>query len=101
MINSYFKAFFSRPVQLIHAMFFLYCKREANMATAVMESEVEIKQAMGVLRRAGINDDLLDKIELDRRLSISLEQFERGETIPAEEVIKEIREKLNNGYYAR
>jgi hypothetical protein len=71
------------------------------MATAVMASKVEIEQAIGVLRQAGVNDDLLDKIELDRRLSISLKQFERGETMPAEEAIKEIREKLNNGYYAR
>jgi hypothetical protein len=71
------------------------------MATAVMASETEIANAIGVLRRAGINDDLLDKVELDRRLSISLEQFERGETMPAEEVVKEIREKLNNGYHAR
>jgi hypothetical protein len=64
------------------------------MATAVMASETEIANAIGVLRRAGINDDLLDKVELDRRLSISLEQFERGETMPAEEVVKEIRKKL-------
>jgi hypothetical protein len=36
------------------------------MATAVMASETEIANAIGVLRRAGINDDLLDKMELGR-----------------------------------
>jgi uncharacterized linocin/CFP29 family protein len=78
-------------------------QREEIMATATefIANETEIVNAISVLRHAGIDDDLLDKIELDRRLKISLEQFERGETMPAEEAIKKIREKLNNGYYIK
>ena len=66
------------------------------MATAILTaSEAEIKQAMGVLKLDGWVDDLLDEIELDRELKISLEQADRGETMSIEEAKKITTEKLN------
>jgi uncharacterized coiled-coil DUF342 family protein len=70
-------------------------------ATEVIANETEIKQAMGTLRLGEWADDVLDEIELDRRLKKSLEQFERGETLTKEELKKRTTEKLNNGYYLR
>jgi hypothetical protein len=67
----------------------------------VIANEAEIKQAMGVLGLANWTDDLLDEIELDRRLKKSLEQFERGESMSVDEAEKRIDEKLANGYYDR
>jgi hypothetical protein len=67
------------------------------MAAALMASEVEIKQAMGVLGLDGLTDALLDEIELDRRLKISLEQADKGMTRPVEEAINEILADLKNG----
>jgi hypothetical protein len=47
------------------------------MATATDTLTVtEVKQAMKVLRLGEWTNDLLDEIELDRRLKKSLEQFE-------------------------
>ena len=72
------------------------------MATAILTaSETEIKQAMGVLKLDGWVDDLLDEIELDRRLKVSLEQADRGELRPAEEVEREMKEKFANGYFTK
>jgi hypothetical protein len=72
--------------------------RGENMETA---TEIEIKQAMGVLGLENWSNDLLDEIELDRRLKISEEQFRRGETLTVEEMKKRTTERLNNGYYLR
>jgi len=70
-------------------------------ATEVLANETEIANALNVLGLGNFTASVLDEIELDRRLKKSLEQLERGETIPIEETIKKIREKLNNGYYLR
>jgi hypothetical protein len=71
------------------------------MATAVLANKTEIRQAMGVLGLDNWTDDLLDEIELDRELAISIEEADRGELISAAEVEKEIREKFINGYYTK
>jgi F0F1-type ATP synthase delta subunit len=69
-----------------------------KMATEILTAnEIEIKQAMGVLGLDNRVDDLLDEIELDRELKISLEQADRGELISAEELRKEMKEKFANG----
>jgi hypothetical protein len=69
------------------------------MATAVMASETEIKQAMEVLRLGNWTDDLLDEIELDRQLQKGIEQIERGETLTLQEFEKQMSEKVANGFY--
>jgi len=65
-----------------------------------METELltvtEVKQAMGTLRLGEWTEDLLDEIELDRRLKISLEQADRGELRPAEMIINELLTELKN-----
>ncbi|MDR3000023.1 MAG: hypothetical protein LBU89_02065 [Fibromonadaceae bacterium] len=71
------------------------------MATAVMANEVEIKNAMDVLGLAGLADDLLDEIELDRELTISLAEANRGETFPIEQLEEEVMEKFASGYYGK
>ena len=76
------------------------------MATATAtETETltvtEVKRAMGVLRLDNWTYDLLDEIELDRRLTKSIEQFERGETLTKEEMKKRTTERLNNGCYSK
>jgi len=69
--------------------------------TEITANETEIANAMNVFGLGNFTASVLDEIELDRRLKKSLEQFERGETMPTEETIKKIRERLNNGYYLR
>jgi len=69
-------------------------------ATEVIANETEIKQAMGVLGLDHFANALLDEIELDRRLEISLEQADRGLTMSLEEMKKELLErKAKNGCY--
>ena len=70
-------------------------------ATEVIANEAEIKEAMSNLRLGNWADDVLDEIELNRRLKISLEQADRGEVRPAEMVINELLTKLKNGSYDR
>ncbi len=70
-------------------------------ATEVIANETEIKRAMEVLRLENWTNDLLDEIELDRRLRKSLEQFKRGETMTIEEAEKIMKEKFASGYYDR
>ncbi len=70
-------------------------------ATEITANETEIKQAMSALRLDGWVDDLMDEIELNRRLKTSLEQADRGETYPIEELKKQVMEKFANGYYDR
>jgi len=76
------------------------------MATAVMEprtmvmaNETEIKNAMDVLGLGNLADDLLDEIELDRELAISLAQADSGQTMPIEEAERIMKERFANGYY--
>ena len=76
-------------------------KEETMAATAIMANEVEIKEAMSTLRLDNWIDDVLDEIELNRRLKISLEQADRGETMSMEELEKRTAEKMKNGYYTR
>ncbi|MDR3000354.1 MAG: hypothetical protein LBU89_03730 [Fibromonadaceae bacterium] len=70
-------------------------------ATEPLASKTEIKEAMSILRLDPWADDLIDEIELDRRLSHSLEQANRGETFPIEQLKKQVMEKFANGYYDR
>ena len=70
-------------------------------ATEVVANEAEIKQAMGVLGLGDLVDNLLDEIELDRELAISIAQADRGETFPIGELEKQVMEKFANGYYDR
>ena len=70
-------------------------------AIEIVANETEIKQAMSELGIDHWVDDLLDEIELNRRLKSSLEQAERGETYPIEELKKQVMEKFANGYYDR
>jgi len=67
-------------------------------ATEVIANETEIKQAMEVLRLAGLTDDLLDEIELDSELQLSLEE---EDTISLDELERRVMEKAANGYYRR
>jgi CMP-N-acetylneuraminic acid synthetase len=69
------------------------------MATAVLANETEIKRAMEVLRLGEWADDVLDEIELDRELQLSLEEDERGETVSMEEAEKIVADKFASGYY--
>jgi hypothetical protein len=67
----------------------------------IVANDVEIKQAMSVLKIGNWADELLDEIELRKQLKISLEQADRGELIPASEVKKEIEELFANGHFDR
>jgi hypothetical protein len=74
------------------------------MATATATDTLtvtEVKQAMKVLRLGEWTEDLLDEIELDRRLKISLEQADRGEGRPIEEFKKELNQKFASGYFSK
>jgi hypothetical protein len=65
-------------------------------ATEVIANETEIKQAMGVLGLDNLADDLLNEIELDRELQLSLEE---EDTISLDEWEQRVMEKAANGYY--
>jgi hypothetical protein len=71
------------------------------MATMTMEPET-IKTAM---RKIGLEDRadallaLLDEIELDRRLKISMEQADKGQTMSLEELKSRVEERFKSGYY--
>ena len=71
------------------------------MATMTMEPET-IKTAM---RKIGLEDRadallaLLDEIELDRRLKISMEQADKGQTMSLEELKNRVEERFKSGYY--
>ncbi len=64
----------------------------------------EIKRAM---KRMGLDDrakdllDILDEMELDRNLKISMEEADRGEGISAEEFEKQLNEEFAKGYYTK
>jgi hypothetical protein len=70
-------------------------------ATEILANKTEIKEAMGELGLDHWVDDLLDEIELGRRLKRSIEQADRGETMPIEDLEKQVKEKFANGYYDR
>jgi hypothetical protein len=69
------------------------------MATETLTAnEIEIKKAMGVLGLDSLVDDLLDEIELDRELQLSLKE---EDTISLEEWEQRVMEKAANGYYKK
>jgi len=70
-------------------------------ATEITANETEIKQAMEVLGLGSIADDLLDEIELDRELAISIAQADRGEKMSLEEAERIVEQKFASGYYDR
>jgi hypothetical protein len=67
-----------------------------ELATETMAGATEIKRTMATLRLSEWTDDLLDEIELDRQLEISLAQADRGEMRPAEMIINELLAELKN-----
>jgi len=69
-------------------------------ATETVATAAEIKRAMGTLRLGEWADDLLDEIELDRRLEISLMQADKGMTMSLEEAEARIAKRFANGYLA-
>jgi hypothetical protein len=71
------------------------------VATETIASETEIKQAMRALKLDRLTDELLDEIELNRRLKNSLEQDDRGEVMPIGELKKQVMEKFASGYYSK
>jgi hypothetical protein len=78
--------------------------RGEYMATATATDTLtvtEVKQAMKVLRLGEWTEDLLDEIELDRELAISIAQADAGKTISIDELERRVNEKVANGYYKR
>jgi hypothetical protein len=65
--------------------------------TAILANETEIANAMNVLGLGNFAAGVLDEIELNRRLKISLEQADKGMTRPVEEAVKDILTDLKNG----
>jgi hypothetical protein len=68
-------------------------------ATEVIANETEIKRAMDVLGLGGLVDNLLDEIELDRELTLSIEEADRGEKVSLEEAERIVEQKFASGYY--
>ena len=65
--------------------------------TAVLANETEIANALNVFGLGNFTSSVLDEIELNRRLKISLEQADKGMTRPVEEAVKDILADLKNG----
>jgi len=72
-----------------------------STATEVLANETEIKRAMGVLGLSGFTNALMDEIELDRELAISIAQADRGQTMPIEEAERIMKERFASDYYAK
>jgi hypothetical protein len=89
--------------------FCILTQRGKNMATMTMPCtataiEPKIKMAMeniGLGERADDLLDMLNEMELDRRLEISLAQAARGEGKPIEEFKKEQEQRFANGYFSK
>ena len=64
--------------------------------TAVLANETEIANALNVFGLGNFTSSVLDEIELNRRLKISLEQADNGMTRPVEEAVKDILTDLKN-----
>jgi hypothetical protein len=63
-----------------------------------------IEQAMtsiGLCDKVDTLLDVLDKMELDRKLNKSIEEADRGEGRPVEDFLKEWDERIANGYYEK
>jgi hypothetical protein len=75
--------------------------RTMETATEIVANETEIKQAMGVLGLGSLVDNLLDEIELDRELTLSIEEADRGEKVSLEEAERIVEQKFASGYYDR
>jgi hypothetical protein len=80
-------------------IFLHYLMRGKFMATetAVLANETEIANALNVFGLGNFTSSVLDEIELNRRLKISLEQADKGMTRPVEEAVKDILTDLKNG----
>jgi hypothetical protein len=80
-------------------IFLHYPMRGKYMATetAVLANETEIANALNVFGLGNFTSSVLDEIELNRRLKISLEQADKGMTRPVEEAVKDILTDLKNG----
>ena len=65
--------------------------------TEVLANETEIANALNVFGLGNFTSSVLDEIELNRRLKISLEQADNGMTRPVEEAVKDILADLKNG----
>jgi len=71
------------------------------------KSYVEENDIRNVMGKMGLYDrmdtflDLLDEIELDRKLQLSIEESDRGEGRPVEEFLKELDEEFASGYYTQ
>jgi len=70
------------------------------MAITTMEPAI-IKTAMSNIGLKDRVEELLDEIELQRRLKISEEQDKMGLYEPTEKVVEEILGELANGRYVR
>jgi len=70
-------------------------------ATEMIANETEIKRAMNVLGLGSLVDNLLDEIELDRELTLSIEEADRGEKVSLEEAERIVEQKFASGYYDR
>jgi len=73
------------------------------MTTMTMTAP-KIKRAMvnvGLGDRANEFLSILDEMELDRRLAISMAQADRGEFVPMEELMRELDEEFAEGYYGQ
>ena len=53
-------------------------------------------RAASYIINAGDFDDLMDRIELSRSVSISRQQFENGEFIPHDEVMRNMQDMLDD-----
>jgi hypothetical protein len=76
------------------------------VATMTMEPKTAVEPGIIItaMERIGLRDkveDLLDEIELQRRLKISEEQDEMGLYEPTEKVVEEILTELKSGQYTR
>jgi hypothetical protein len=75
-----------------------------SMINIALTMELQIKKAMkkiGLSERANEFLDVLDEIELDISLKISMKQADRGEARPIEEFEKAMKEKFANGYFSK
>jgi hypothetical protein len=68
---------------------------------AVLANEKEIANALNAFGLGNFASGVLDEIEMNKRFKKSLEQDDRGETFPIEQLEKQFAENLKNGYYCK
>jgi pentatricopeptide repeat protein len=83
--------------------FIYFPKERCKMATMVMEPTTRARQIKTAISSLGKDEwtekllDMLDEMELERNIAISLEEAKKGLGRPVDDVVDDLIRKIENG----